>query len=103
MIRHEIPAALVDRTENMLAGTVEGTPDRGCPQGGLLFPLLWCLIVNDLVMDLQKEGFHISGRMDDIATTVHGHFLTTLRDLMEKALKMTHSWCNTKGLAVNPR
>jgi hypothetical protein len=52
----------------MLAGNVEGTPDRGCPQGGVLFPLLWCLTVNDLVMDLQKEGFHISGRMDDTKT-----------------------------------
>ena len=44
MIRHDSPEALMDWTENMLAGRrimvyhrekmVEGTQDRGCPQGG---------------------------------------------------------------------
>jgi hypothetical protein len=99
MIRHDIPEALVDWTENMLARRrimvimgrkmVEGTPDRGCPQGGVLSPLLWCLIVNDLLEDLQREGFHVYGYVDDIAIVAGGHFLTTLRDLMEHALKMT--------------
>jgi hypothetical protein len=37
---------------------VEGTPNRGCPQGEVLSPLLWCLAVNDLLEDLQREGFH---------------------------------------------
>jgi hypothetical protein len=58
MNRHDVPKALVDWTENMLAGrrimvyhgerVVEGTPDRGCQQGGVLSPLLWCLVVNNL-------------------------------------------------------
>jgi hypothetical protein len=69
LLRHEISEAIMDWTENMLAGrniivyrrekTIEGTPDRGCAQGGVLFPLLWCLIVNDLLEDRQTEGFHV--------------------------------------------
>ena len=61
MLRHEIPEPLMDWTKNMLAGrniivyhrekTIEGTPDRGCAQGGVLSPLLWCLIVNNLLED----------------------------------------------------
>jgi hypothetical protein len=62
MIRHYIPEPLVEGTENMLAGMkimvyhgekmVGGTPERGCPQGGVLSPLLWCPVVNDLLENL---------------------------------------------------
>jgi hypothetical protein len=100
MNRHDIPEALMDWTENMLAGrrimvyhgerVVEGTPDRGCPQGRVLSPLLWWLVVNDLLEDLQREGFHVYGHADDIAIVAGGHFLTTLRDLIEYALKITY-------------
>jgi hypothetical protein len=50
MIRHDIPEALVDWTQNMFTGkylivyhrerSIEGTPDRGRPQAGILSPLL---------------------------------------------------------------
>jgi hypothetical protein len=83
MIRHEIPEALVDWIEYMLAGrnlniyhrkrTTEGTPDRGCPQGGVLSPLLWCLVVNDLLEDSQRQGFHVYSSADDIAIVAGGH------------------------------
>jgi hypothetical protein len=112
MIRHEIPEALVDWTENMLSGrnlivycrerTIESTPDRDCPQGGVLSPLLWCLIIDSLLEDLQI-GFHVYGYADDIAIGVGGCFLTTLRDLIEHALKMTYRWCKTKSLVFNPQ
>jgi hypothetical protein len=29
------------------------TISRGCPQGGVLSPLLWCLVVNDLIARLD--------------------------------------------------
>jgi hypothetical protein len=113
MNRHDVPEVLVDWTENILAErrivvyhgerVVEGTPGRGCPQGGVLFPLLWCLIVNDLLEELQREGFHVYGYADDIAIAVGGRFLSTLRYLMEYALKIINRWCKTKGLMVNPQ
>jgi hypothetical protein len=113
MNRHDVPEALVDWTENMLAErwimvyhaerVVEGTPDRGCPQGGVLSPLLWCLVVNNLLEELQREGFHVYGYADDIAILAGGRFVTTLRDLIEYALKIINRWCKTKGLVVNPQ
>lgn len=111
MIRHEIPETLVDWTENKLAGrnlivfhgykNVECTPGRGCPQGGRLSPLMWRLLVNDLLEDLQKESLHSYDYADDIAIVVSGHILTTLRDLMDNALKITHmmqdQWSNDQS------
>jgi hypothetical protein len=102
MNRRDVPEALVDWTENMLAGRrimvyhgekmVAGTPDRGCPQGGVLSPPLWCLVVNDLLEELRREGIHFYGYADDIDIVAGGRFLSTLKDLMEFALKITYRW-----------
>jgi hypothetical protein len=64
MIRYEIPEALVDWTENMLVRrnliiyhedrNTEVTPDRGCSQGKVLAPSLWCIVVNNLLENLQR-------------------------------------------------
>jgi hypothetical protein len=64
---------------------------------------LRCLVVNDLLKDLQGEGFHIYGYVDNIAIVSGGRFLSALRDLIKQALKMTNRWCKTKRLVVNPQ
>jgi hypothetical protein len=50
MIRRKVPEVVVDWVEHMLAErnfivnqgntTIEGKPDQGCPQGGVLTPIL---------------------------------------------------------------
>jgi hypothetical protein len=40
--------------------------------------------------------------VDDIAIIVRGHFLTTLRNLINSALNITQRWSKTKGRTVNP-
>jgi hypothetical protein len=45
-----------------LNGTSVGlTISRGCPQGGVLSPLLWCLVVDDLLTRLSGGGVFIQG------------------------------------------
>jgi hypothetical protein len=38
---------------------------RGCLQGGVLSPLLWCLVVDDLLARLSGNGVFIQGYTDD--------------------------------------
>jgi hypothetical protein len=66
------------------------------------FPLSWCLLVHNVMKDLQKEGFLVYGYADDIPISMMGNFLNTLRDFMINALKIVQRWCETKGLPVNP-
>jgi hypothetical protein len=42
----------------------------------------WCLMVNDLLEYLKKEGFLVYGYTDDIAILVGGNFSNILRDLL---------------------
>ena len=39
---------------------------REFPQGGVLSPLLWCLVVDDLITRLSGSGIFIQGYADDI-------------------------------------
>jgi hypothetical protein len=54
--------ALKDWIEHMLEDTVgqgdstEGKPDKGCPQGVALPPLLWCIVINNLPLKRFTAG-----------------------------------------------
>ncbi|XP_067208430.1 uncharacterized protein [Linepithema humile] len=75
---------------------------RGCPQGGVLSPLLWCLVADGLLRALDDRGFTAQGYADDVAILVRGPFLETLLELMQGALEVVEEWCQRTGLAVNP-
>jgi hypothetical protein len=39
---------------------------KGCPQGGVLSPLLWCLVVDELLVGLNGGGVYAQGYADDL-------------------------------------
>jgi hypothetical protein len=75
---------------------------RGCPQGGVLSPLLWCLVVDDLIARLSGDGVYCQGYADDICLLVMGKFPNTVSELMQGALHTVEKWCGRVGLSVNP-
>lgn len=82
---------------------VKALVSRGCPQGGILSPLIWCLIVDSLLLLLQGRGFFAQAFADDIVIVIQGLFIGTVYDLMQEALSLAHVWCEGKGLSVNPK
>jgi hypothetical protein len=74
---------------------------RGCPQGGVLSPLLWCLVVNDLIARLNMGGVYYQGYAD-ICLLAGGKFPNTVSELMQGALYTVEKWCDEAGLSVNP-
>jgi len=101
----------MDWTQNMMTSRyltvslgkaiVRGRPAGDCPQGGVLSPLLWCLVVDELLTKLKEAGFLVFGYTDDVAIIVRGNFLDILRERMDEALRITQD-CIAVGLMVNP-
>lgn len=72
-------------------------PTRGTPQGGVLSPTLWILVMDDLLHRLSREGYNIIGYADDLVVLCNGLFLNTLCELMQRALRIIERWCTEVG------
>jgi hypothetical protein len=75
---------------------------RGCPHGGVLSPLLWCLVVDDLIARLSMAGVCCQGYANDICLLAVGKFPNMVSELMQGALHTVEKWCGRVGLSVNP-
>jgi ribonuclease HI len=80
--------------------TIEAT--RGCPQGGVLSPLMWSLVIDDLLQILENQGFEVVGFADDLVIIVRGKHDETISDRMQLALNLTSNWCREQKLVMNP-
>ena len=78
------------------------TTSKGCPQGGVLPPLLWCLVINELLIVLNENHFQTEGFSDDLATILRGKFVNVLCDLLQTVLNIVSAWCDNNELSVNP-
>ncbi len=80
------------RRTRLAETTVSGTrirlgPTRGCPRGGVIFPLLWSLVVDD-----RLELLTINGYTDDIVILVRSKFIDTRCDIVQRLLGLTKGW-----------
>ena len=58
---------------------------RGCPQGGVLSPLLWNLTMDELLWDLNEAGYYSIGFADDIAIIIRGKFPSTVSEVLQNS------------------
>jgi hypothetical protein len=63
-IRATLEGRLATATLGGVSRSVEVA--RGCPQGGVLSPPLWCLFVDELIARLNGGGIHAQGYADDL-------------------------------------
>ncbi|KAL5247143.1 hypothetical protein ACHWQZ_G019114 [Mnemiopsis leidyi] len=72
----------------------------GCPQGGVLSPFLWNIVLDSLLVLLDTIN-ELLAFADDLAIILTGFDLTTLRDLGQEYLRIINHWCETNGLKLN--
>jgi Reverse transcriptase (RNA-dependent DNA polymerase) len=80
-------------------------PVKGCPQGGCLSPLLWCLVIDSLIKRLTEKGFFVSAFADDVAILMAGNKNkkgVVCGQINELAIPTLEKWCRETGLSVNP-
>jgi hypothetical protein len=98
-IRATLEGRLATAALNDVCGRVAVA--RGCLQGGVLSPLLWCLVV-DLIARLNTGGVYCQGYADDICLLAGGKFPNTVSELMQRAVHTVEKCCVEVGLSVNP-
>ena len=74
---------------------------RCFPQRGVLLPLLWCLVVDDLLARFSEGGVFVQGYTDDTCLLAVGKFPNTVSGLMQWALSTAGIWRNEVGQSVN--
>jgi len=87
---------------HVVVATLNGFSMSLATPRGVLSPLLWCLVVDDLLARLSGNGVFIQGYKDDIHLLAMDKFPNTLSGLMKLALLTVETWCNKVGLSVNP-
>ena len=60
-----VEAMLVHRTVIVESGlsTITVKVAKGCPQGGVLPPLLWCLVINEVIKELNDKHYQTEGSL----------------------------------------
>ena len=90
-IRANLEGWLATSTVGVLSRSVRVS--RGCPQGGVLSTLIWCLVVNEMLARLNEGGVYTQGYADDICLLVVGKFSNTVSGLIQWVCGAMSSVC----------
>lgn len=74
---------------------------QGCPQGGILSPLLWNMVLDSLLSTLRAERTFAQAYADDIVGHFTGIDPPTLVDLAQNFLSRAHKWAGENGLKLS--
>jgi hypothetical protein len=64
---------------------------RGCPQGAVLSPLRWSMIVDDLRGFNSNDSYTV-GYADDIAILINGKSPHTVSEVLQTAMCTVQKW-----------
>ena len=87
---------------DLLGEKVTRIPKRGSPQGGVLSPLIWNLIMDTLLTKFNGTAVKVVGYADDVLIMVAGKDLSTMGTIINRALKLITEWGEDNGLTFNP-
>uniref|UniRef100_A0A1I8GQ19 Suppressor of cytokine signaling 5 n=1 Tax=Macrostomum lignano TaxID=282301 RepID=A0A1I8GQ19_9PLAT len=97
MIRNrEVTSTLMDAT------CTHTFSKGGAPaQGGVLTPLLWNLVMDELLTADVPSSIVKAGYADDVAAIVSGPDTSTLRSLMQQFADKAQAWATRHGLTIS--
>ena len=76
--------------------------ERGCPQGGILSPFLWNLVVDDLLKSSAKDTpGYLQAFADDLVVLAEGNDTDIIWQRTQHTIKTIEKWCDSKGLNIS--
>jgi len=90
---------------NYMGETFRREVERGCPQGGVLSPLLWNLTVEEILSEIKMmfPMLYTQGYADDLAILSYGIDLGVVSERIQAAINRISSWCRRARLSVNDK
>lgn len=65
-------------------------------------PLLWTILVDDLLNIFSKQGVEIQCYADDLATLVSRKHKEVISNILQQALNTISRWCDREQMSLNP-
>jgi len=87
---------------SIMGSSLTAKVESGCPQRGVLSPLLWNLVFDRFLTITNDLGFRKVGYADNMVIKVQGKFAHTVRDIMQEALNMVVKWAVKEDLNISP-
>ena len=81
--------------------TINRTVTKGCPQGGILSPFLWNIVVNSLLTNFDSAKSVLNAFADDLSLIIQGFDPSTLRSLASFYTAEISVWCKHHGLNLS--
>ena len=74
--------------------------NNGSPQGGVLLPLLWNLVMEKLVQSLDLQPVHAQAYINGIVLLAQGHGLKALHNSITACLVLAGQWADANTLLL---
>jgi hypothetical protein len=75
-----------NKITTLLKDTLRASMAKGCLQGGVLLNLLWSLVVDELLCELNDNDYYTVRYEDDIAILINRKFPQTVSEVLQTAL-----------------
>ena len=99
-----IESFLSNRTVNLQIGNnkTTRTPYKGCPQGSVLSPLLWNVLINKILEIPMGKGCQIQAYADDLLLSISNKKITPLFNAANETLSHIARTLKDLNLKANP-
>jgi hypothetical protein len=77
-------------------------PTKGSPQGGVLSPFIWNMIIDSLLSQFKQGTVRAVGYADDVILLIRGFDCQLMANMMTEALELVYGWGISHGLTFNP-
>ena len=74
---------------------------RGCPQGGVLSPLLWNIALDNLLNILSESNINTTAYADDLTLVISATDRLKLIDLINNTVQIIFDWAQNNNIPVN--